>query len=303
MKNRECLTDFLNNTGIPYREDLNGRDCTTFRTGGPVSVLAEPRSVDEAQMLLSFAKSEGFDHFLIGNGSNLLIPDEGCDRLFIRLSGKLAGFEIKGNKLYCGAGASLAAASKASVAGGLMGLEWASGIPGTVGGSIAMNASAYGGEIKSVLSELTVYSDGGIFDIKADPDSMGYRRSAYAFPKTIVLEAVFALEPDDGSAKERMERFNQKRKNSQPLNYPSAGSTFKRPEGHYAGALIEQAGLKGTRVGGACVSEKHAGFIINDNNATSSDVIALMDTVGKTVYERFGVTLEPEVIVLDRESK
>ncbi len=303
MKDKLCLIDFLKRSGVPFREDLTGRDCTTFRTGGPVSVLAEPRSVREAAALLDHARSNNIDHFIIGNGSNLLIPDEGSDRLFIRLSGELAEYQICGNELRCGAGASLAAVSKGSVMNGLMGLEWASGIPGTVGGAIAMNASAYGGEIKSVLSELTVWSDGGIMTVKADPDKMGYRRSAYAFPKTVVLEAMFELEPDDGHAKERMEQYNRKRKSSQPLNYPSAGSTFKRPEGYYAGALIEQAGLKGTRVGGACVSEKHAGFIINDRGATSSDVIALMDTVRNTVYERFGVMLEPEVIVMDGEKQ
>lgn len=298
MKNYRELIDFLNDNGIIFHDDISGRDCTTFRTGGPIPVFAELRTEREALLLLSFAESNDVEFFLIGNGSNLLIPDEGSDKLFIKLSGELAKSEIKGNELHCGAGASLAAASKNAVMNGLMGLEWATGIPGTVGGAIAMNASAYGGEIKSVLTELTVYSDGSVSHIKSDPELLGYRRSAYAFPKTVVLEAVFTLEPDDGGAKERMELYNQKRKSSQPLSFPSAGSTFKRPEGYYAGALIEQAGLKGTRVGGACVSEKHAGFIINDRNATSSDVLELMEIVRNSVKERFGVMLEPEVIVL-----
>ena len=298
IKDIRKLLDFLEANRISFREDMTGRECTTFKTGGPIPVLSEPRSLNEASLLLGFAESNDIDFFLIGNGSNLLIPDEGSDRLFIRLSGELSEYCISENELSCGAGASLAAVSKYSVSCGLMGLEWASGIPGTVGGAVAMNASAYGGEIRSVLSELTVYSDGEVRTVSAEPDKMGYRTSAYAFPNMVVLKAVFTLEPDDGNARERMEQYNQKRKNSQPLSYPSAGSTFKRPQGYYAGALIEQAGLKGTRVGGACVSEKHAGFIINDRGASSSDVTALMEIVRNRVMERFGVMLEPEVIVL-----
>lgn len=288
----------LLNEGIVLREGMTGRECTSFRTGGELPFFAEPADIDQAAAALRIAEETGTDHFLIGNGSNLLIPDEGSEKLFIRLSGKLKEYALEGPRLVCGAGASLAAASKYSVAEGFSGLEWAAGIPGTVGGAAAMNASAYGGEIKAVLKSVTAYRGGEVSTFDIDPSLMGYRKSFYSFPNMTVLRAVFELEPDDGGAKERMEYYSQRRKASQPLNYPSAGSTFKRPEGYYAGALIEQSGLKGARVGGACVSEKHAGFIINDDGATSEDVVSLMEVVRNTVYSKFGVTLEPEVIVL-----
>ncbi|MCR5610214.1 MAG: UDP-N-acetylmuramate dehydrogenase [Clostridiales bacterium] len=292
------LKSFLNVNGIAFRENVLGSSLTTFRTGGDVRFVAEPETSEEALLVINYAAEKGLRYFIIGNGSNLLIPDEGLDILFIRLSGKLKEFEIKNNTVFCGAGASLAAAAKASVAEGLMGFEWASGIPGSVGGAIAMNASAYDGEIRQILKRITAVYQGRIVDLKVDPDLMAYRHSEYAFPNMTVLTAEFELQPDDGGARDRMEFYNQKRKNSQPLNYPSAGSTFKRPKGYYAAALIDQAGLKGTRVGGACVSEKHAGFIVNDMNAKSRDVTDLMEIVHKTVYEKFGVHLEPEVIVL-----
>lgn len=298
MTDWKALKINLENNGIPFRENVPGSSLTTFKTGGAVPVIAEPESVETAYLAIDHARKNGIRYFIIGNGSNLLIPDEGADLFMIRLSGSLKDHKIIGERLFCGAGASLAAVSKASVASGLMGLEWASGIPGSVGGAIAMNASAYGGEIKQTLRSVTAVTDDGLLDISVDPDLMQYRKSAYAFPAMTVLSAEFELSPDDGYAKERMEQYNLKRKNSQPLNFPSAGSTFKRPQGYYAGALIEQAGLKGTSVGGASVSEKHAGFIINDNNATSSDIIELMSIVQKSVYEKFGVLLEPEVILI-----
>lgn len=292
------VKNYLKNNGIPFRENVFGSSLTTFKTGGPIPIVAEPDSFEKVLSAINYAEENSVRYFVIGNGSNLLIPDEGADILFVKLSGFMKDFEIRGTKVICGAGASLAAAAKASVAEGLSGLEWASGIPGSVGGAVAMNASAYGGEIKQTLKRITAVFGGKLVEIDVDPDLMQYRRSAYAFPHMTVLSAEFELMPDDGSAKERMEQYNQKRKASQPLNYPSAGSTFKRPAGHYAGALIEQSGLKGARVGGASVSEKHAGFIINDCNATSSDITELMEVVRDTVFEKFGVMLEPEVIVI-----
>lgn len=294
-----CLpAEKLKDHGIKVKTDATGAECTTFRTGGPLSLLAEPETVEQAAYALSLFEEDGVDYFVIGNGSNLLIPDEGSGKAFLRLSGELKDFSIDKGVLKCGAGASLAAAAKYTVTEGFMGLEWASGIPGTVGGAIAMNASAYGGETKQTLRRVTAFCGGEVRVIDVDPDKMSYRKSEYSFPKMTVLEAEFELAPDDGGARERMEQYNAKRKSSQPLNYPSAGSTFKRPQGYYAGALIEQAGLKGARVGGASVSGKHAGFIINDNGATSKDVMELMRVVQDKVSERFGVTLEPEVIIL-----
>ena len=298
MEKTEFIKDFLDTHGIRFRDDALGSECTTFRTGGRIALFCEPDTVEKASELLSFIHENDVDSFLIGNGSNLLIGDSGSDKLFVRLAGELAEYNMEGDTLICGGGASFAAAAKHSVSQGYMGLEWASGIPGTVGGAIAMNASAYGGETKTFLKKLLISNNGKTEEIVPDPEKMGYRVSAYAFPKAAVLRAEFKLIPDDGTAKDNMERYSQKRKASQPLNYPSAGSTLKRPAGHFAGALIEQAGLKGLRVGGASVSEKHAGFIINDNGATSDEILELIGLVQKKVYDRFGVMLEPEVIIL-----
>ena len=191
-----------------------------------------------------------------------------------------------------GAGALLCTAAKAAVAEGLAGLEWAAGIPGTVGGAVAMNAGAYGGEIKQVLKSVTVVECGRIAKKIVHAGDLGYRSSVYAFPNAVVAGAA------DGEARRRMEEINMRRKEKQPLEYPSAGSTFKRPEGHFAGALIEQAGLKGTRIGGAEVSPKHAGFIVNCGGATCADVLNLIDLVRERVYKEFGVLLEPEIKII-----
>ena len=290
--------EYLKARGIKYREDMTGAECTSFKTGGRISLFVYPSSVDEAAELFSCLESNGVPFFIIGNGSNLLVPDEGLDTVFVRLSGELNEFMLVENKLTCGAGASLAAVSKHSVLNGCMGLEWAAGIPGTVGGAVAMNAGAYGGEIKEVLSSVTVYKNGRIMKIPNTEGAMGYRNSEFAFPNMIVLGAVFDLLPDDGFAKARMDEYNDRRREKQPLSFPSAGSTFKRPKGYYAGALIEQAGLKGRSFGGAEVSEKHAGFIINRGGATSNDVKELIRIVENTVFDKYGVWLEPEVKIL-----
>ncbi|MBQ4341092.1 MAG: UDP-N-acetylmuramate dehydrogenase [Clostridia bacterium] len=294
--------EFLHAKGIPARTDMTGAECTTFRTGGRIALFAEPRDAESAAAILGFAREEGIPHFIIGNGSNLLVPDEGLDMLFIRLAGGLCSFEVRGDELFAGAGASFAAAAKHSVAKGLMGLEWAAGIPGTVGGAAAMNAGAYGGEVKDVLKRLTVLRRGEAEEITPAEGSMGYRRSEFSFPGCTVLSAVFGLAQDDGGAKERMDGFSARRREKQPLNYPSAGSTFKRPEGYFAGKLIEDAGLKGFRIGGAAVSEKHAGFVVNLGGATSADVLAVIEAVRETVYKKFGVMLEPEVRILRQEA-
>lgn len=290
--------EYCESYGIEYRYGVTGRECTTFKTGGATGLFVEVKTLDEAAGLLAYLKDTDTPFYLIGNGSNLLIPDEGCDKVFVKLSGELTRYRIEGNTVFCGAGASLSAVSKNVVASGLMGLEWAAGIPGTVGGGIAMNAGAYGGEIKQVLRSVTAYTQDGIKEIEIDPSKMGYRFSKYSYPEMVVLEARFELAPDDGKAKERMDDYSARRKEKQPLSYPSAGSTFKRPEGYYAGALIEGAGLKGYSVGGACVSCKHAGFIINKDGAKASDVIELIDRVRQTVFEKYGVMLEPEVRIL-----
>lgn len=292
------IKDKLLARGIVFRENAMGAELTTFRTGGPVRLLALPGTVEETAELIKLADELGAPRFVIGNGSNLLIPDEGLDMLFIKLCDDLEQYRIEGTRLFCGAGASLAAAAKYSVASGLSGLEWAAGIPGTVGGAVAMNAGAYGGEINDVIERVTYIKGGELCESCVKPGDMGYRRSAYSYPDAIVLSAEFELARDDGSAKARMEEFSRKRREKQPLNYPSAGSTFKRPEGYFAGKLIEDTGLKGLSVGGAEVSEKHAGFIVNKGGASSADVVGLIELVKKRVFDRFGVILEPEVRIL-----
>lgn len=299
MKGLEKLKKHLCDTGVIFRENVPGAELTTFRVGGPVSIVACPCSITAACEVLKYAEENDIPSFVIGNGSNLIISDEGADMLFIKLSGDLSSCGMDGCRLICGAGASLASAARLSVMNGFTGFEWAAGIPGTIGGAVAMNAGAYGGEIKQVIKRVTVYSDGSVHDIIPTENDLGYRISAFAYPDMTVLEAEFMLAPDDGYAKERMEELAKRRRDKQPLNYPSAGSVFKRPEGHFAGALIEQAGLKGLSVGGACVSEKHAGFIVNMGGASSADILALIELVREKVFERFGVMLEPEVKIIN----
>lgn len=288
----------LKEYGIAFRTDMCGKACTSFRIGGPLGVFAEPDSAEMLCAAINAAKELDYPYFVIGNGSNLLIPDDGVDALFVKPSGSLAGAGIDGLRLKAGAGVSLAATAKLSIGEGLMGLEWASGIPGTIGGTVAMNAGAYGGEIRDVIRSVTVLKDGCVKELVVKPSDMGYRRSAFAFPGCVVLYAEFELRPDDGGAAERMRDYNERRREKQPVELPSAGSTFKRPEGYYAAALIDGAGLKGVSVGGAQVSPKHAGFIVNTGGATYSDVIALMELVKNEVYKRFGVELEPEIKIL-----
>lgn len=300
MEQYSALKQFMTSNGIPYKEQVSGAELTTFRTGGPVALVARPIYSGQMEDLCREAESDGVPYFILGNGSNLLIPDEGLDMLLIRLCGEFEEvcFERSEGVMRAGAGASMAAAAKLSVAKGFKGLEWAAGIPGTVGGAVAMNAGAYGGEIANVLRSVTVLKDGVGRIVTPSEGDMGYRRSIFSYPGMVVLEAVFGLVPDDGSAKRLMREYNRRRREKQPLNYPSAGSTFKRPEGYFAGKLIEDAGLKGFGVGGACVSEKHAGFVINRGGATTADVLAVIEGVQRRVFDRFGVMLEPEVRIL-----
>lgn len=298
MIKAESLLPELKELGIACRTDVCGKDKTSFRIGGRLGVYAEPSTAEELCAAVSLAEESGLRYYVIGNGSNLLISDDGVDALFIRPSGRLCGFSITSNRVAAGAGVSLAALAKATVNSGLMGLEWACGIPGTVGGAVAMNAGAYGGEIVDVIKRVAVIKNGAVVWQDVEPGDMGYRRSDYAFPKHIVAAAEFLLSPDDGFARERMNDYNEKRKLKQPVELPSAGSTFKRPEGLFAAALIDSAGLKGLSCGGACVSPKHAGFIVNNGGATCSDVLELMQIVKQKVFDRFGVELEPEIKII-----
>lgn len=273
---------------------------TTFRIGGPAKRMAFPSSREQLVLLMSFAKDYGANPLVIGNGSNLLVPDEGLDRLVIDTSANLNRVERgSGNTVLADAGATLARTADLACKSGLTGLEFAHGIPGTLGGGVVMNAGAYGGELKDVVTEVTaLYPDGVKVLTPAELD-FSYRHSVFSAGEGIVLGAKVKLESGDPDAiKAKMDDLMARRKASQPLELPSAGSTFKRPTGYYAGPLIEGCGLKGCRVGGAEVSSKHAGFVVNVGGATCADVLALIEKVQKTVYDAHGVMLEPEVKII-----
>ena len=288
---------------MEYEKDAPLDRYTSFRIGGPARRMAFPRSGEAAVLLVSHALELGARPFVLGNGTNVLFPDEGVERLVIctrDMAGVAAG--AVAGEITAECGASLAKIAVFAQKAGLSGLEFAHGIPGSVGGGVCMNAGAYGGEMAQVIDSVTVlFPDEGIKTLSCADMAFGYRHSLLMeHPGAVVLHAEFALEKDDSAAiRSRMDDLMSRRRASQPLEYPSAGSTFKRPEGYFAGRLIEEAGCKGMTVGGAQVSEKHAGFVINVGGATCADVLALMAEVQRRVKERSGVTLEPEVRVVD----
>ena len=250
--------------------------------------------------MLSLAEQEGWPLLVLGNGSNLLAADSGLDMLVVH-TGRLDSLERAGEKtIRAGAGVSLAKLSSFAQREGLSGLEFAHGIPGSLGGGVCMNAGAYGGEMKQVLSAVTAwFPGGGVRRLSLEELHLSYRHSIFSEKQGAVLEAEFHLEPGDpAQIQAQTADFDRRRREKQPLEYPSAGSTFKRPEGHFAGALIEQCGLKGFRTGGAQVSEKHAGFVINAGGASCADILALVAHIQKTVYGQTGVHLEPEVRIV-----
>ena len=269
---------------------------TTFRVGGPADVLFLPESAEELRRAMELAREVGEDCLVIGNGSNLLVRDGGVRGLVIKLAGPMSGVSVEGTAIRAQAGASLSQVSRAALQASLTGLEFASGIPGSLGGALAMNAGAYGGELSQVVREATALLDGEVRTLSREELAMGYRTSRLLREGGIVLSAVLDLKEGDASEiAETMDELNRRRREKQPLSFPSAGSTFKRPEGYFAGALIEQAGLKGYAIGGAQVSEKHAGFLINRGGATASDLLRLIEYVQERVYAQSGVRLETEV--------
>ena len=272
---------------------------TTFRVGGPADLMFFPASEEQVCAALKLAEEHDVPAMVIGNGSNMIVRDGGIRGLVIVLGERFSAVEISDNVLCAQAGASMARIASAAQAKALAGLEFASGIPGSLGGGCAMNAGAYGGQLSDVLIDARVLLNGEVRTMTRDELQMGYRTTLPLREGGIVLSARFALTPDDGAAiQERMKDLNARRRDKQPLNFPSAGSTFKRPEGYFAGALIEQAGLKGRTIGGAQVSEKHAGFIINIGGATAQDILELIAHVQKVVMEQFGVALETEVRIV-----
>ncbi len=270
---------------------------TTFRIGGPADHFLQPRDAGELQRIIDICEREQVPWFIMGNGSNLLVSDRGYRGVVIQLYRNMAQISIEGCRMTAQAGAPLTALSKRAMDASLSGLEFAGGIPGTLGGAVAMNAGAYGGEMKDVLEEVRVLDRSGRqSSLQADQLEMGYRTSVIKTEGYIVLEAVLKLHPGDaGMIRDTMQDLAKRRASKQPLEYPSAGSTFKRPEGYFAGKLIMDAGLKGYRSGDAQVSEKHCGFVINRGHATGADVAAVMSHVKKKVREQFQVELEPEV--------
>ena len=290
----------LGDCGVPLRmgEPMTRR--TTFRIGGPAELFACPKTQEELCLLLDACKRDGLPWFILGRGSNLLVGDGGIPGLTIAMEG-LSQIRVEENRIFAQAGASLSAVCLAAREAGLTGLEFAYGIPGQVGGGVYMNAGAYGGELKDVLVSADFLDE----EVKprtlpAEELELGYRRSAFTGKKRVILSALFRLEKDpEGPAAvaARMEEILGRRREKQPLERPSAGSTFKRPEGAYAAALIDQCGLKGLQIGGARVSEKHAGFVINAGEATCADVLALIREVQRVVREKTGFVLEPEVEV------
>ena len=270
---------------------------TTFRVGGNARRMAKVRTCEELSALLTLAHEQGYPYILLGNGSNLLVSDAGIDALVIH-TGEMQQIElVDENTLYAQAGVSLAKLAVFAMKHSLTGLEFAHGIPGSLGGAVCMNAGAYGGEMSQVVCEVTAWlPEKGPCTMTPQELALSYRHSYFSDHDGVVLGATLRLHKgNEMEIRAQMEDLIKRRRDKQPLEYPSAGSTFKRPEGYFAGALIEQCGLKGASVGGAQVSEKHAGFVINTGNATCADVLALIREVQNIVLERTGVALEPEI--------
>ena len=275
------------------------RHCS-FRIGGPAAVMLLPDSADSLAAVCLWLRERGAEPFLLGNGTNMLFPDEGLDRIVVKTAPGAGRIAVDGTRVAAEAGATLAHTASEALAAGLTGLEFAHGIPGSVGGGVVMNAGAYGGELRDVVAE-TEYLDGDMQRrvLRGAEHDFSYRHSFFSEHEGIVLRTVFSLTAGDPEAiSARMRELADKRRNSQPLDMPSAGSTFKRPEGGFAAALIDEAGLKGFSVGGAQVSPKHAGFVVNTGGATCADVLRLIEHIQKTVLDRSGIVLEPEVRII-----
>ena len=299
MDKFSALTKDLNRAApaLELREREPMRGHTSFRVGGPVRLMALPRSEGEAEAAVRAAAALGIAPFFMGNGTNLLVSDSGWEGFVIKTFDGLDGLYAEGEALIAGSGVLLSRLANFALERGLTGLEFAHGIPGSLGGAVTMDAGAYGGEMRQVVAE-TEYldADGSRGVLRGEEHAFGYRRSAFSGGSRLILRARLELRPGDGAEiRARMDELMAKRKSKQPLDVPSAGSTFKRPEGYFAAALIEECGLKGFAVGGAQVSEKHAGFVVNRGGASCADVLAVVEHVRETVLRRTGVELEPEI--------
>ncbi len=292
---RKMFCDLLGEDRVFTEEAMSQH--TTFKIGGPADYFLMPDKGEDVGRVIKICKEKEIPYFILGNGSNLLVGDGGYRGAVIQIYRNMSSVTVEGNEITAQAGALLSAVAAAAKNASLTGFEFAGGIPGTIGGAVVMNAGAYGGEMKDVLTEVTVMNaEGDIFTLPAEELELGYRTSIIKTAGYIVLEAKIRLKEGDPEViRETMKDLTIRRTTKQPLEYPSAGSTFKRPEGYFAGKLIMDSGLAGYQVGGAQVSEKHCGFVINAGDATARDVRTLMDNVRDIVYKKYGVTLEPEV--------
>ena len=295
--NDQFLTELQNvmgGSGIFMEEPMKKH--TTFRVGGPADVLVQP---DETALaaILALCRQYHVSYSFIGNGSNLLVGDKGIRGVVIEMTDPMGNIEVDGTKITAQAGAMLSKIANTAASNGLGGMEFAAGIPGSVGGAVVMNAGAYGGEMKDIIEKVYVLDENGAqLELDRDALDLGYRHSCIPEKKYIVTKVVLELvKRNEAEIRSEMKELNKKRAEKQPLQYPSAGSTFKRPEGYFAGKLIMDAGLRGYQVGGAQVSEKHCGFVINKGDATAADICQLMRDVSDKVQAQFGVVLEPEV--------
>jgi len=289
---------FLALKGLDVKCNVPLSSLTSFRIGGPAAMVMRPRNAEDIRKTIQACSQFVTPYCILGNGTNVLAPDAGYPGVIIRIDTPLTTPLFVDTTVTCPAGTALSVLSRESVNMRLMGLETLNGIPGTVGGAVAMNAGAYGAEIRHIIKSVRILKNGRVLDVETKKTDFGNRTSKYSAPDVVVLSATFQLEHDDGGARERMLETSRQRKEKQPLAFPSAGSVFKRPNGRFAGALIEGAGLKGFSVGGAQVSPLHAGFIINTGNATERDVLELISIIQKRVFDESGVQLEREVKLL-----
>lgn len=293
IENMFCM--ILGSDNVKLHEPMKKH--TTFRIGGPADYYLCPHSIEELQKILQICRENKMEFFILGNGSNLLVSDKGYRGAVIQLWKNFSDIVKEGNTITVKAGALLSKVAAEALEEGLAGMEFASGIPGTMGGAVMMNAGAYGGEMKDIIKEVTVLTkEGEILILSKEEMNFGYRTSVVKEKGYVVISVVLQLKKGDREEIRRvMDDLKERRVTKQPLDMPSAGSTFKRPEGYFAGKLIMDAGLRGFSVGGAQISEKHCGFVVNKGDATAADVLGLIGEVQKRVQEKFGVALEPEV--------
>lgn len=289
------LKDFISEDRIKINEPMKNH--TSFQIGGACDILVLPRSQSEIKKIIDLCRENQTPFFVMGNGTNLLIKDSGIRGVVIKLAQNFNDIKVDGNIITCKAGVAMSAISRVALENSLSGLEFANGIPGSVGGACVMNAGAYGGEMADVVKKVKVMDfEGNVYEMSKDQIGYSYRKSSLQKGDKILLEVEMELKPGNyDEIKSKMEKCMSLRRQKQPLNMPSAGSAFKRPKDNYAGLLIEKAGLKGYSIGGAMVSDLHAGFIVNTGNATCADVEALLNHVKKVVKEKFNIELEPEI--------